>query len=356
MDILLRLIHYPLELSPSVSPPNASTLVTWQHCLVSEIKPTSKHVLRDLMHDRETIRAGDMETGETITTASVVDVIHSLISVGEKPWCDEDSLLCIIDLPSSSPGGLRACRLSVPQGFPYSPSASVHGSRTSLGEETTWESIIVPQGGITEPHIDDWCGSTYIAHISGKKLWLFWPPTESNMEKFANGLFGKDKPMSVAYGIEHLEGLELLLVDADQTAFIMPPGTIHAVLTFEKFATHCGFFLVQDDHFEIAQATTKYILSKNITLDLTSTARKVDNADRIIEELDRTLRYWYTLGQKMNESRRNLIMSWVEATHEKLSTFSKSRSWHEFNVKRLEPTRKSTARGRRQGKQQYDFI
>ncbi|KAJ3562566.1 hypothetical protein NP233_g9491 [Leucocoprinus birnbaumii] len=107
-----------------------------------------------------------------------------------------------------------------------------------------WEFTVVPAAGITSPHVDSWVAHTYISHLSGKKLWMMWPGSAENYQRlYAAAFQGHDLRLTVARAIEVLDGLELLLVDGnDASSWIMSPGTIHAVLTFSRIATHAGFY------------------------------------------------------------------------------------------------------------------
>ena len=119
-----------------------------------------------------------------------------------------------------------------------------------------WASCLVPIGAITGPHMD-YCGSSQlIQHIKGRKLWLCWPPTPSNLDIYFREHFSGTIPISTEVAIDRLEGLELLLLDDEQTRFILPAGTIHAVLTFTK-SCHTGLKLWRIGDLDVARKMFK---------------------------------------------------------------------------------------------------
>ena len=116
-----------------------------------------------------------------------------------------------------------------------------------------WESCLIPTGAVTGPHTD-YCGcSQLIQHIQGRKLWLCWPPTPHNFDVYLRQHLTGNLTFSTEDAIDQLEGLELLLLDLDQTCFILPGGTIHAVLTFTH-SCHTGLKLWRLKDLQVAES------------------------------------------------------------------------------------------------------
>lgn len=322
VDILNHLISYPHNIPKTPSP--TSGVIADIRPLNFKIAPTANHIIEDLANSTER-KVGDLAAGETITSASNSDILYALIMSDDEQWTKNNPIIAVYDLHSSSPKGISMCGLEIPQISPFSDSSgtALHMSYDKSGK-ATWTSVIAPRAGITTIHVDEWAGSVYIGHISGKKLWIFWPPTEANMEKLAEGLLGRSKMLSIMDAIEHLEGLEVLLLDDVQLGFVMPPATIHAVMTFSKCATHTGFYLTSHNHFDLAKRTSEFIMAKIASLKQNGLAPKGENGDNIITEIHIMLDYWKLLGEKMmdlvdQQDSGTRILEWIETTRSKLN-------------------------------------
>ncbi|KAJ3568500.1 hypothetical protein NP233_g5674 [Leucocoprinus birnbaumii] len=110
--------------------------------------------------------------------------------------------------------------------------------------DSVWEFAAIPAAGIILPHVDTWVTHAHINHLGGKKLWMMWPGTTENYQRlYAAAFNGHNQRMSVARAVQVLDGLELLLaVGNSGPSWTLPPGTIHAVLTLSRVATHAGFY------------------------------------------------------------------------------------------------------------------
>lgn len=98
-------------------------------------------------------------------------------------------------------------------------------------------SAVMPYSTTTNPHIDYEGATSYLIHISGKKIWCVWPLTDHNMKVLHSTNSFDDNAFLLL--LRKLEGLQLLFFDDGPTGFIMPPFTIHGVLTVST-AVHCG--------------------------------------------------------------------------------------------------------------------
>lgn len=90
---------------------------------------------------------------------------------------------------------------------------------------------ITPAGAISPPHIDDSGMPAIIHHLSGRKLWLFWPATAENKIKWERHLevVGRRDALCDALG-GLLDGLQVLIVE-EPGWFYIPPACIHCVIT-----------------------------------------------------------------------------------------------------------------------------
>jgi len=94
----------------------------------------------------------------------------------------------------------------------------------------------MPKGGITHPHIDLWGSSGISRHLMGRKLWLFWPPTEHNLKVYQKLFDDGDFELRMNVALNELEALSVYYADgksAQKHLLHFGPGVIHAVLTFE---------------------------------------------------------------------------------------------------------------------------
>lgn len=86
-------------------------------------------------------------------------------------------------------------------------------------------------------------------HFWGKKLWLFWPPTDKNLAIY--GPLHLQAPLwdRTENCIRQLEGLQVLYLDDELTAFVVGPNTLHAVISITECA-HAGIPFSSYSHFQ----------------------------------------------------------------------------------------------------------
>ncbi|KAJ7623921.1 hypothetical protein DFH06DRAFT_1142756 [Mycena polygramma] len=116
---------------------------------------------------------------------------------------------------------------------------------------------ICPAGWITGLHIDHSGLGQQMVHCGGKKLWLFWPPTVHNLK-----WWGRRHPVDlnlrqVLTAIEVLDGLTVVLVE-DRCSFILPPFSLHTVISFTA-AAHVGIIFAHDTFWPEAQVGLDFI-------------------------------------------------------------------------------------------------
>jgi hypothetical protein len=184
-----------------------------------------------------------------------------------------------------------------------------------------WASCLIPIGAITNPHTD-YCGSSQlIQHITGRKLWLCWPPTPKNLDIYVREHFSGLTPLSTEDAIDRLEGLELLLLNDEQTRFILPGGTIHAVLTFSK-SCHTGLKLCRMEDFDVARKIYKIESETMNTEELDDNMFK--HYQDYFKDLKDELKMWVELLKKSkNKEVNEEIRQWMGVVKNYLKVHSK---------------------------------
>lgn len=106
---------------------------------------------------------------------------------------------------------------------------------SSLSPQNMWRwfnSALMPPCSFTGIHTD-WAGSGIaMAHIEGVKLWMFWPASPKNLSWLRDRFKHAPGPDTTIAAIEVLEGLHVEILQ-EPSALIIPPFTLHAVLTLK---------------------------------------------------------------------------------------------------------------------------
>jgi hypothetical protein len=108
------------------------------------------------------------------------------------------------------------------------------------------EATFVCPGFVMSTHIDKFLVPDIVIHVTGLKLWMIWPATLENMKKAKHHILGDTSKVfdgDINRAIRELDGLTLLLVKEPHTTFILPPGFLHAVITFEPSVHLSGWYL-----------------------------------------------------------------------------------------------------------------
>ncbi|KAF8964832.1 hypothetical protein BDZ97DRAFT_1757740 [Flammula alnicola] len=230
----------PMQEEPLPKCPHPdSKVILFQHQILSEVKPREMYILLDLMLMTQCWGI-DIATQSIPGSITAVEVLQSIIYSGDTEWKDGDHIFSILNLPAPN---LIKCQLKCPEDISGRQSDIIHFSSTEMADNLHWESVICGRGTLTNCHIDKWVMAIYMAHVSGKKLWFFWPLTPENIKIFANHHLSKDT-FTICKGIKMFSGLEVLLLDDNQVTWHMVPGTIHTVITFSKLASHTGFYYI----------------------------------------------------------------------------------------------------------------
>ena len=314
-DILAKLLKFPDMITHG-------TAMKHVHLLPDAVdkhmdsEPELRDVIYDLMQGKKaSISKVNFEFGSHASHISIFDVLASVCQAGD-PGKFSGALLGALTIPESK-GGLR--RFSLTAG-PFAKSANhvyEHYQKEDM-EMPMWLSSLNPRGSITDPHID-YCGSQFVRHISGKKLWLFCPPTTHNLEVFCKKYKCRTiLDFSMATAIKEFEKLELLLVE-DGKSFVIPAGTIHGVITFTT-SCHMGFKLWGFDDF----VTARNLL--NAYFELCKDPSKLDDTlfghfDEIFTHMKNTeIDKWVELCQKnIRDECSQEILDWTERCKGKLN-------------------------------------
>lgn len=317
-DILSKLLQLPYMIPHGRAMNYVRLLAAPDHGPITP-KPALVHVIRDLIQQEKKTHISKINfgLGGAANHVSVEDVLASICEAGDQARDQalecSDPLLGALTIPATNLG-LGKCSLTAGT---FEGSAD-HVYECKKDKIPTWLSSINPRGSITDPHID-YCGcSQVVQHISGRKLWLFWPPTTHNLQLFCKKyVSGTNQTFSMMTAIEEFESIEILLVQ-DREIFVMPAGMIHAVITFNT-SCHSGFKLwgfedfgtardLFNIHFEMWKGQSK--------LDQT----QIDHYKETLGHLETTeLRKWDELCQKnVGDERSQNVLSWIKECKAKL--------------------------------------
>ncbi|KAJ8089840.1 hypothetical protein PM082_018416 [Marasmius tenuissimus] len=177
--------------------------------------------------EEESISAFNSLTGEPAPDINGLDIITSLVCEQHNPSPTE-ALLAALTIYFTEKG-LGSMKVK----FNLQETPNV-----GWDEQST---VLTPFGHVTLPHNDPYSGSVYIWHLFGRKIWFLWPPTEHNLTKFYQQhltpahIHVKD----LGYWVNELEQLEVVLMEDEEKAFVMPPHTLHACISLTTSA-HAG--------------------------------------------------------------------------------------------------------------------
>jgi hypothetical protein len=284
-EIILALLQYLSEIPLISHNPSLMTIhLISEPTFSSGIKPTLAMVFRDLIKgDKEGLLFNvlDMITGlveNNISAAEFLDFWTQALSA--KAWSNNMQLLGALDIPCS-PIGLNACHLNA---APYQSDNNT-SFNPKVKRKNTFSTALTPPGSITNTHTDSVGCSQYMVHIWGQKLWLFWPPTEKNMEFYGDFLTQITPSHFIIDCIHKLEGLQLHYIDHKYSVFVLPPNYLHAVISIEASA-HMGISFCDASHFSKSSRMMKWFLnwSKNFGCYGHTACDSIKLATQVLEE------------------------------------------------------------------------
>ncbi|KAF5348135.1 hypothetical protein D9756_010729 [Leucocoprinus leucothites] len=303
IESLSQILHFPRPLSPSPHP--ESTLIKKHHELVCGSCPLPREVIQDARLCESDLVIMAMDMGQARMSHVDLDDAVDFFARGKESDITICSLFQIRDVLVSSENAL-----SFPDFLKPRDGCVVH--HTLPKHDSPWLHAYIPGGSITWPHIDTFTDSQYTAHFTGRKLWLFWPPTPENLKAVCLASFqGEGHQIDPRKAIESLTGLETLLVENDsRICWIMPPGTIHCVFTFSRIATHSGFNVNHFDLWKDAISPTEDILSL-----ISSVKSNADTAaPEYLRDMMKSMQRWEQLISKCKKKGKGDLFKWVEKT------------------------------------------
>ena len=200
-----------------------------------QLAPTLEHVLIDLnvvSNHRTYFRASSQAQDSKINRASFELSFHAR----------NNSLHFGYSAFNFKPTthGLLSCNPIQPEHF------------TGLRWEGTYNmtSVCTPEGNFTNLHIDSSILGAYVIQLVGKKLWLTWPRSKHNLQELSQIHLNPSVPTITL--LKPLQGLRIILLQPGVT-FYMPPGTMHAVISFNQSAL-TGYPVARIEDIPAAQA------------------------------------------------------------------------------------------------------
>jgi hypothetical protein len=236
-EILEKLLYFkePLHRVPV----GERTIKMHSHPTRDRIFPTTKLVTRDLMAAGEH-NVTDFLNRRVEYGVSGEDVIASILN----PFTDckmdtpERRLYGALDIVMTA-NGLGACNYKA---------GGYQDREEHLIDKKLWTSTLTPSGAITHTHMDFYGRHQYMVHLFGHKIWLLWPPTDSNLEKYRVFHTQIPKENSTLHFIDELEGLELFYGTEEQV-FVLQPNTLHACICV-RLSAHTGTWVWSMGSFE----------------------------------------------------------------------------------------------------------
>jgi len=217
--IIETLLYSSRELPPS--PIDESLIILFGKPKRSSVAPSIRLVINDLL------QAKDSNVTEFLSRSCEVgigplDVLASMMN--PTTYCDMDSserrLYGAIDIPMSA-DGLGMCG--------YAVEKYEDGKENYIPKEV-WTTTFTPPGGITHTHMDFYGRYQYMVHLFGHKIWLLWPPTPKNLDKFwPNHTQFAEADLTERF-IDELEGLQVFYAEEEQV-FVINPNVLHACVS-----------------------------------------------------------------------------------------------------------------------------
>ena len=302
---LRRLMESPV---PIPEQPGANSKVFIMKPDLKTDRPlTAKTLMDDVLaaSERVTERASFAEfrahtcAPEVVTGKSKSEFLTSYQAAGRKSWTGSNDLIVCFNKNFKH---IENAKINFPEelkperpDFAYCPTH----------DQIQYETVICPAGAITGIHIDDYAVASTCIHVYGSKLWFAWPPTSENIRTYLQAACSETPIASIRDAMERLTGLEVLYIrQGQQPSWIMPPGTLHCVMTLSEGAGHTGFYYVRVEQLESVASTIDTVLRTIKLLDEEDARESVDEVRGTIERVwDEDLGGWKGLIKKMGSGR-----------------------------------------------------
>jgi len=217
--IISEILKSPIEEIPLLRPNGRSGTSMFMKT------PEEEHVYGDL------ISKGGIYVDMTANTIEpMIETAKFLCSLAKQP---AEQYINAIGIPATEDGLLKCQPIRIAALEALKPSYELQD------ECIKTNSCYSPAGAITDAHIDSALLGTVVTVWSGKKIWITWPPTSTNLEAFTSKHF-HDNRRDLTLTISTLENMKVCLLNAGDTIY-MPAGTIHAVLTPERSTLTSAF-------------------------------------------------------------------------------------------------------------------
>jgi hypothetical protein len=302
----------PIEIHPAV---------------LTERAPIEEDVISDLLQMKNT--GVDLGQSRLENDVHGVEVIQSLRRIREGKWKDGEPIYGSLNINSRQ---VRSLKIGCPEKY----SGCLHTNVLLYEEDGDlgWETAAIPMSSVTPCHLDQWGMSIFMFHISGRKLWMFWPPIPKNLEIYAKHVTSTGTLLSIEVAVAALDGLQLLYIaDDSQPSWCMPPGTLHAVITFSPLATHGGFYLAQACDFKKVKKNVRTYLDVVVGCkEELQTAGGKSEMDKYLWEMHHSdLPLWKDLGAKLKTKDLELgteVDEWVEDSLQEIQELAEnSEGW-----------------------------
>jgi hypothetical protein len=271
----------------------------------SGIPPSIDHVIRDL------IESDNVGTGFNVTDYTTRlpqpgiradKFLASLMQVQTATsWIPNMRLYGAIDI-DVSPRGIGLCGMKP---HPYDETPGYSFNPKIKWTHPSWSTVFTPAGCITQTHMDGIGSSQYIIHFSGKKLWLFWPPTEANLNFYSPFHLQLSPEDLTLHSIRNMEGLEVYYLEDTVEAFVVPPNYLHAVIAITTSA-HSGVRFCGYDHFEESFRMMSWMMTW--AKRYPDVGQTVEESILVVQQLLQEVEWWEEIMRENKKDRRTSQM------------------------------------------------
>jgi hypothetical protein len=234
---------------------------------------------------------------------------HMLMSSNPMTWRSHHRLITFLDIPFTLQGShLSKTRL------PF------HLASTSIVPRTKgkidFSSSLCPAGSVTNIHSDYSGAGQLMIGTNQNKLWLLWPLTDHNLAKWSAYHHRVLGPQDTMRLIEELEDLQLMHMKGKET-FVLPPYTLHCVLTFEV-SVHAGVQIWSFYLFDDAKRIMEWEIRWAVNYDTNGFTRE-EGLEALENILEMGIQKYMDLANMFSEHpRAPEVLSWAKKTEEKV--------------------------------------
>lgn len=231
-----------------------------------------------------------------------------------------DPHLNLIQLYHNSPRGLSQLQLCWPE------TPDVYFSDKTKGSTT-----FTQPGNITSPHVDGLGLSQLSAQLDGCKVWIVWPPSESNLRAVQDHerAIGPNRECRLEVWLECLENPQVFLIRKGDS-FFLGPSVVHACVSVTSSA-HYGIFCWERKSLEVAKLDVKILRDGLDELRRTQGEQKKrrsrEDKNKHISPLELRKR---TLDREEEDSKYKTCMEFYQGFKQEWEELGKE-MWHSMN-------------------------